>query len=114
MLEGVLDGTLDCIVTDHAPHAPEEKADFEKAPNGVVGLETSFAACMTALVQTGKLSISGLIERMSLDPARLLGIRAGSLAVGMPADIAAADSTSAGRWMWTGFTQRAATAFSKG
>ncbi|PWL71544.1 MAG: dihydroorotase [Clostridiales bacterium] len=96
VLEGVLDGTLDCIVTDHAPHAPEEKADFEKAPNGVVGLETSFAACMTALVQTGKLSISGLIERMSLNPARLLGIRAGSLAVGMPADIAAADLNE--RW----------------
>lgn len=97
VLEGLLDGTLDCIVTDHAPHAPEEKANFETAPNGVVGLETSFAACMTMLVQTGKLSLEGLIERMSRNPARLLGIKAGSLAAGMPADIAVADLSE--RWM---------------
>ncbi len=91
VLEGLLDGTLDCIVTDHAPHAPEEKADFLKAPNGVVGLETSFAACATALVHTGKMSLAGLIRRMSENPARLLGIPAGSLKAGMPADLALFD-----------------------
>ncbi|MCI8501322.1 MAG: dihydroorotase [Oscillospiraceae bacterium] len=91
VLEGLLDGTLDCIVTDHAPHAPEEKADFLKAPNGVVGLETSFAACATALVHTGKMSLAGLIRRMSENPARILGIPAGSLKAGMPADLALFD-----------------------
>ena len=91
VLCGILDGTIDCIVTDHAPHAAEEKADFFKAPNGVVGLETSFAASLTALVHTGKLTLSQLVERMSLRPARLLGIPAGTLQAGMPADIAIAN-----------------------
>lgn len=91
VLCGVLDGTIDCIVTDHAPHAAEEKADFLKAPNGVVGLETSFAACMTALVHTGKLSLSQLMELMAWRPAKLLGIPAGTLQIGAWADIAIAD-----------------------
>ena len=91
VLEGVLDGTLDCIVTDHAPHAPEEKADFYRAPNGVIGMETSFAAAYTHLVKPGLLSLSGLLERMSTNPARLLGIEAGTLCVGAAADIAIAD-----------------------
>lgn len=91
VLEGVLDGTLDCIVTDHAPHTPEEKADFLKAPNGVIGMETSFAAAFTSLVKTGKMNLSGLIDRMSYRPAQILKIKAGSLSVGMPADLAIAD-----------------------
>lgn len=91
VLQGVLDGTLDCIVTDHAPHAPEEKADFFKAPNGVIGMETSFAAAYTHLVKEGLCSLSQLTAMMSRNPARILGIRAGSLSVGMPADIALAD-----------------------
>ena len=91
VLEGLLDGTLDCIVTDHAPHAPEEKAGFETAPNGVVGLETSFAASMTALVHTGRMTLGELVKKMSANPAKLLGIRAGSLRTGMPADIAIAN-----------------------
>jgi len=91
VLEGVLDGTLDCIVTDHAPHVPEEKANFYKAPNGVIGMETSFAAAYTHLVKPGILGLPGLLERMSTNPARLLGIEAGTLCVGAPADIAIAD-----------------------
>ena len=91
VLEGLLDGTLDCIVTDHAPHAPEEKAGFETAPNGVVGLETSFAASMTALVHTDRMTLGELVKKMSANPAKLLGIRAGSLRTGMPADIAIAN-----------------------
>ena len=91
VLQGMLDGTLDCIVTDHAPHAPEEKADFFKAPNGVIGMETSFAAAYTHLVKEGLCSLSQLTAMMSRNPARILGIRAGSLSVGMPADIALAD-----------------------
>ena len=87
VLEGLLDGTIDCIVTDHAPHTPQEKADFFTAPNGVIGMETSFAAAYTYLVKTGKMSLSQLVEKMSVNPARRLKIPAGTLSVGAPADI---------------------------
>lgn len=96
VLQGVLDGTLDCIVTDHAPHTAQEKADFKTAPNGVVGLETSFAASMTALVHTGKMTLDELVKRMSLNPAKLLHIPAGTLCPGAAADIAVADLSK--RW----------------
>ena len=89
--EAVADGTIDCIVTDHAPHAAQEKADFEKAPNGVVGLETSFAASYTGLVKTGVISLNRLVELMSVNPARILGIPGGCIRKGCPADLALAD-----------------------
>ena len=85
--EGVIDGTIDCIITDHAPHAPEEKADFEKAPNGVVGLETSLAATLTALYHTGKISLQRLVTLMCVNPRRILSIPGGSLRPGDIADI---------------------------
>ena len=85
--EAVLDGTIDCIITDHAPHAPEEKADFEKAPNGVVGLETSLAATLTALYHTGKISLQRLVTLMCVNPRRILSIPGGSLRPGDIADI---------------------------
>lgn len=91
VLEGLLDGTIDCIVTDHAPHTPQEKADFFTAPNGVIGMETSFAAAYTYLVKTGKMSLSQLVEKMSVNPARRLKIPAGTLSVGAPADITVVD-----------------------
>lgn len=91
ILEGVLDGTLDCIVTDHAPHTKDEKRDFLTAPNGVIGMETSLAASMTYLVKTGKLGISDLVRKMSLNPAKILGIPAGTLNVGEAADIVIVD-----------------------
>lgn len=91
MLEALRDGTLDAIATDHAPHSPEEKADFRKAPNGSVGMETSFAASYTALVKTGLLTLSGLIDKMSTSPARILGIPAGTLAEGANADLVLID-----------------------
>ena len=91
VLGGIADGTIDCIITDHAPHTAEEKADFMKAPNGVVGLETSFAACYTYLVKTGVISLRRLVEMMSETPASLLGIPGGCLEEGGPADIAIAD-----------------------
>ncbi len=53
VIEGLRDGTIDAIITDHAPHAAEEKANFETAPNGIIGLETSFAASYTSLVKPG-------------------------------------------------------------
>ena len=72
--EALLDGTIDCIITDHAPHAAEEKADFLKAPNGVVGLETSLAATLTKLYHGGKCGIGKIAELMSVNPRRVLGL----------------------------------------
>lgn len=87
IISGLADGTIDAVATDHAPHSPEEKADFEKAPNGSIGMETSFSAGVTGLVRTGKLTINELIRKMSTNPASILGINAGTLAEGAPADI---------------------------
>lgn len=85
LLEGLRDGTLDAISTDHAPHTPEEKADFFTAPNGSIGMETSLAAAHTAL--HGILSLEEIIGKMSWNPARILGIPAGTLKPGANADI---------------------------
>ena len=87
ILEAVRDGVIDVIATDHAPHTPAQKQDFIQAPNGVVGLETSFGACMTSLVHTGIFSLYGLIEKMSTIPAKLMHLPAGSLKPGSAADI---------------------------
>lgn len=89
--EAVLDGTIDCIVTDHAPHTAEEKADFFKAPNGVVGLETSLAATLTHFYHTGKLGLERIAELMSSAPRRLLGIDAPEIKEGASADLILVD-----------------------
>ena len=85
LIQGLQDGTIDAISTDHAPHSPEEKADFAGAPNGSIGMETSLAATLTAL--EGKLSLPQIVEKMSWAPARILGIPAGTLQVGQNADV---------------------------
>lgn len=85
LLEALCDGTLDAISTDHAPHTPEEKADFITAPNGAIGMETSLAAAWTALEE--RLPLSRVIELMSWNPAKILGIPAGTLALGAVADV---------------------------
>ena len=87
LIEALKDGTIDAIATDHAPHTPEEKADFETAPNGVIGMETSFAAAYTALVKGGVMSEAELIRKMSCNPAGILNIPAGTMYVGAPADL---------------------------
>jgi dihydroorotase len=88
--QGLADGTIDCIATDHAPHTPEEKAvGLEKAPNGIIGLETALAVSLS-LAADGTLSMAGLIAKMSTNPARILGVPCG-LRLGMPADIAIVD-----------------------
>lgn len=89
--EAVLDGTIDCIVTDHAPHAAEEKADFYKAPNGVVGLETSLAAMLTHFYHSGKLTLGRIVELMSAEPRRLLGLDVPMLKEGAKADLILVD-----------------------
>lgn len=88
LLEGLKDGIMDVISTDHAPHSKEEKErTIAKAPFGIVGLETSFALSYTYLVKTGYLTISQLIEKMSYNPAKVLGIEKGTLGKGCVADI---------------------------
>ncbi len=87
LIDGLKDGTLCAIATDHAPHTPEEKAVFETAPNGSVGMETSLAACLTYLVHEGHLSMTNLLYAMSTAPAKLAGIPAGTLDIGAPADL---------------------------
>ena len=87
MIEALKDGTIDAIATDHAPHTPQEKADFENAPNGSIGMETSFAAAYTILVKGGVMSETELIRKMSCTPASILGIPAGTMYIGAPADL---------------------------
>ncbi len=88
---GVCAGDIDCIITDHAPHSPKEKADFEKAPNGVIGLETSLAATLTALYHTKKITLAKIVKLMCVNPRRILGISGGSFSEGEAADIAVVD-----------------------
>ncbi len=83
----VIDGTIDCIATDHAPHTAQEKAVFETAPNGVVGLETSLAVTLTKLYHDRHVSLTRVIELLSTRPARVLGIEGGTLREGARADI---------------------------
>jgi dihydroorotase len=92
MREGLAVGTVDCIATDHAPHSASDKSGgWESAANGVVGLETAFSVCYTNLVKNGTLTISGLIEKMSVNPSKILGIDKGKLSAGSAADIAIID-----------------------
>ena len=93
LIEGLLDGTIDMLVTDHAPHSREEKArGLEKSAMGVVGLETSFAASYTALIQTGILPLGKLVDLMHGAPMRRFGCGT-ELAEGQPADLTAFDLT---------------------
>ncbi len=86
--EGLSDGTIDLIATDHAPHTKEEKSrDFKDAPSGIIGLETSFLLAYTVLYKKGVVDLLKLFELMSLNPARLYGLNAGTLENGAPADI---------------------------
>ena len=85
---GLCDGTIDSIATDHAPHHVDDKrVEFEKAANGIVGLETSLALGYTYLVKTGRMSLIQLIDCMSTKPAAIIGSDRGTLNVGAPADI---------------------------
>jgi len=88
MVEGLRDGSIDVIATDHAPHHADEKAlEFDRAPFGIVGLETAIALCVAKLVQPGIIGWPRLIELLSAAPARILSVPGGTLAEGAPADI---------------------------
>ena len=90
--KGLKDGTIDVIATDHAPHHVDEKnMGYEKAPFGIVGLETAAALTITELVDTDILTPMEMVEKLSTNPARILGIEAGELGIGKPADITIID-----------------------
>jgi dihydroorotase len=88
MLAGIADGTVDVIATDHAPHHyDEKKVEFDRAPFGIVGLETAVPLAMDRLVHTGLIRLPRLVELMSANPARILRVPGGTLAPGSPADV---------------------------
>ncbi len=88
MIAGIVDGTVDVISTDHAPHHYDEKnVEFDRAPFGIVGLETAVSITLDKLVHTGLITLTRMVELMSVNPARILNVPGGSLAVGEPADI---------------------------
>jgi len=88
MLAGIADGTVDVIATDHAPHHYDEKnVEFDRAPFGIVGLETAISLALDRLVHAGVIRLPRLVELMSTNPARILRVPGGSLAEGAPADI---------------------------
>jgi len=92
VIEGIKDGTIDCIVTDHAPHHIDEKdIEFSLANNGIIGFETAFAVGYTYLVKTGEVSLSDMIKTMTENPSRILNLGRGSLGKDMPADVMLAD-----------------------
>jgi dihydroorotase len=96
-VRGLCDGTIDCLATDHAPHSTEEKElEFVYAPFGVIGLESALAVYAKALVEPGLMDWAELIRRMTVNPARILGVNRGTLAIGAEADVTIIDPNA--RW----------------
>ena len=94
LVAGLQDGTIDCVATDHAPHTVDDKKlEFDQAANGVVGLETAVALCLDRLLGPGLLGLPQLVALFSANPARVLGLRGGTLAPGSPADLTVLDLT---------------------
>ena len=107
IIEGLKDGTIDMIATDHAPHSAEEKAKpLTEAPSGIIGLETSLSLGIRELVNKGYLSMSELIEKMSYAPAKLYHLNAGYVAEGGPADLVIFDPNK--EWVVENFASKAA------
>ena len=109
LIEGLRDGTIGSIATDHAPHARHEKeVPFEAAPFGVTGLETAFAAVHTYLVEPGLVPLETVLERMSAGPARAYGLDEPRIAVGAPANLVLLDTAASWRVEESGFRSRSA------
>jgi dihydroorotase len=109
LIDGLRDGVITCVATDHAPHARHEKeVPFEAAPFGVTGLETSFAALYTRLVEPGVLRLETLLERMSAGPACAYGIESPRIAVGASANLVLLDLEAVWRVGKSGFRSRSA------
>lgn len=98
IIQGLADGTIDIIATDHAPHsAAEKEKDFPNAPSGIIGLETSLSLGITSLVRPGHLSLMQLLEKMTINPARLYHLPYGRIEKGSPADLVIFDPEE--RWI---------------
>ena len=94
LIEGLRDGTIDCIATDHAPHTVDDKhVEYDQAAFGIVGLETAVPLCLDRLVGAGLVELSQLVALLSTNPARVLGLAGGTLAPGSPADLTLLDLT---------------------
>ena len=92
LIEGLLDGTIDCIATDHAPHSHEEKnQSFVDSPFGIVGSEYAFQMVYTHFVKTGIFTLEQVVDWMAIKPAEIFGLNAGRLTIGGPADLAIFD-----------------------
>jgi dihydroorotase len=88
LIEGIRDGSIDVIATDHAPHHADEKAlEFDRAPFGIVGLETAVPLCLDKLVHAGIIGLPRLVELLSTNPARVLNLPGGTISEGAPADL---------------------------
>ncbi|MBO4702497.1 MAG: dihydroorotase [Lachnospiraceae bacterium] len=100
IIEGLKDGTIDLIATDHAPHAAEEKAkSITEAPSGMIGLETAFALAVTHLVNEAGMSLSDVVSKITINPATLYKFDRGTISIGKPADITIADVNE--KWVVT-------------
>ncbi|MEW5797277.1 MAG: dihydroorotase [Candidatus Zixiibacteriota bacterium] len=92
VIEGLIDGAIDCIASDHAPHSAEDKdCEFDQAPSGMIGLETTLGLVKTYLIDKGYLGWADAIRKMTADPARIFGLPGGRLSIGSPADITIID-----------------------
>jgi dihydroorotase len=92
VLEALLEGTIDCVATDHAPHTEEEKGrGLAAAPFGVIGLETAFPLLYTELVRSGRVPLGVLVDRLTIAPSRVFGLEGGRLEPGAPGDVAVFD-----------------------
>jgi dihydroorotase len=100
MIEGIIDGSVDCIATDHAPHAAHEKEqEFERAPNGITGLESALGLAIAVLHMRHKLPLGRVIALLSTQPAAVLGLKGrGTLAVGSVADVVIFDPAK--KWIF--------------
>src|SRR4051812_1475099 len=92
VVEGLRDGTIDCIATDHAPHTVDDKrVEYDHAAFGIVGLETAVALSYDRLVASGIIDVGQLVQLLSVNPSRILDLPGGTLAVGTPADVTVLD-----------------------
>tara|TARA_B100000959_G_scaffold190489_1_gene199168 strand:+ start:140 stop:667 length:528 start_codon:yes stop_codon:yes gene_type:complete len=92
LIEGLLDGTIDCVATDHEPHVDYEKdVEFDQAPFGVIGLETALPVCLATLVRGDAAELTDLVRFLSTNPARVLGFEKGTLSPGVDADVTVFD-----------------------
>jgi dihydroorotase len=115
LVEGLRDGTIAAVATDHAPHARHEKeVPFEAAPFGVTGLETAFAALYTGLVEPGLVPLETVLERMSAGPARIYGLEPPRIAVGASANLVLLDTAATWKVEESGFCSRSVNSWALG